>query len=294
MFSVGDLYKRLKQFKLSHAADGGRFYFAKVDVQAAFDTIPQEAMIKLLETIPSHDRYKLAKHVEIFPNGYWNTGQMQTANFKMNRKWQSVAKPVGEDPSFSQKMSELARDKTNTIFLDNAAEKAYSMPDLLKLMKSHIQQNFIKVGKKFFRQKDGIPQGSVLSSILCNYFYADLERHHLAFLNSDDSLLLRLIDDFLLISLDKSKATRFVQTLHRGLPDYGVVVNPTKSLVNFDLICDGVAVPKVPSAEGFPYCGTYVDCHTLALSKDRRRIGSCKFPWCQGVEKAIVNTTSVV
>lgn len=291
MFSVGDLYNRLKQFKASHRLNDGPYYFAKVDVTAAFDTIPQQAMVKLLETIPTHARYKLSKHVEIFPNGYRTAGQTQDANFKMNRKWQSVARPAGEALSFSERMRELAGEKSNTIFLDSAAEKAYDISELLKLMKTHIEQNFIKVGKKFFRQKNGIPQGSVLSSVLCNYFYADMERQHLAFLHSDDCLLLRLIDDILLVTLDKAKAAKFVQTLHRGLPDYGVVVNAEKSLVNFDLVCDGKLVPRCPPGQGFPYCGTTIDCQTLALAKDRQRGGTGEIPSPEGEEKSFLRLT---
>jgi telomerase reverse transcriptase len=46
---------------------------------------------------------------------------------------------------------------------------------MLKLIKEHITENVIKVtkniyqkiGSRFYRQKVGIPQGSVLSTILC-------------------------------------------------------------------------------------------------------------------------------
>ncbi|KAF7562171.1 hypothetical protein G7046_g1966 [Stylonectria norvegica] len=149
-------------------------------------------------------------------------------------------------------------------------QKTHSVHQLLALLKEHVQQNLVKVGKKYYRQKTGIPQGSVLSSFLCNYFYADLETQHLSFLQAPGCLLMRLIDDFLLVTLDKSKAARFVQTMHQGLPEYGVTVNPNKTMVNFDMKCNEVAVRKVEGS-GFPYCGTLIDCRTLDLSKDRLR-----------------------
>lgn len=34
-----------------------------------------------------------------------------------------------------------------------------------------------------FRQKTGIPQGSKISSLLCSFFYAVLEKDHLGFVN---------------------------------------------------------------------------------------------------------------
>ena len=65
MFSVGDIYNQIKAFKAKLGEGEHRLYFAKVDVQAAFDTIPQDAMIELLKGIPRAARYSIANHVEI-------------------------------------------------------------------------------------------------------------------------------------------------------------------------------------------------------------------------------------
>jgi len=35
--------------------------------------------------------------------------------------------------------------------------------------------NVFQIGKDFHKQRVGIPQGSILSTILCNFFYGDLE-----------------------------------------------------------------------------------------------------------------------
>jgi telomerase reverse transcriptase len=72
------------------------------------------------------------------------------------------------------------------------------------------------MGKNFYKQKVGIPQGSVISTILCNIFFADLEKKKLPFLVDDDGLLLRLIDDFLYISMNKDHAKEFLQHMHDG------------------------------------------------------------------------------
>jgi telomerase reverse transcriptase len=34
---------------------------------------------------------------------------------------------------------------------------------------------YVQIGSEFYKQRVGIPQGSVLSTILCNFFYGDLE-----------------------------------------------------------------------------------------------------------------------
>ncbi len=122
---------------------------------------------------------------------------------------------------------------------------------MVSLVDAHIRQNLIQVGSSYYRQSVGIPQGSMLSSILCSYFYAELEARHLTFLQADDCLLLRLIDDFLLITTSRDKAQCFMTMMQSGFKEYGVAVNPSKTLVNFAMTVNGVAVP-LESLSQFP------------------------------------------
>ncbi len=269
MFSVGDIYKRIKPFKSRISKSGERLYFAKLDVQAAFDTIPQESIIRLLNSIPQQRRYRVSTYTEVATSFTSQSGDASKA--KPVKRWPSAATSNNDNSTLLQLIeSGRVTGKKNTVFVDRW-KKYYDTTDLLQLVASHIQQNLVKIGKKFYRQSKGIPQGSILSSTLCNYFYADLEIHVLSLLNSEDCLLLRLIDDFLLITTDKHKATRFVETMHRGVPDYGVKVNPRKTLVNFDLKVGGEPVKKVGRNEPFPYCGTVIDTKTLGISRPQRK-----------------------
>ncbi|KAM5356019.1 hypothetical protein ACJ41O_002665 [Fusarium nematophilum] len=274
MFSVSDIYVRLKRFKESLGPRHGKLYFAKVDVKAAFDTIPQGAVVKLMASVPRQAKYTIMKHAEVKPGGRaMSDGEKSSA--KAIRRWHATALAAGESSDFTDRLEQdLAGKKKNTVFVDSAVRKTHGADELLGLLTQHVEQNLIKVGKKYYRQKMGIPQGSVLSSFLCNYFYADLESQHLGFLDSPDCLLLRLIDDFLLLTLDRDKAVAFVETMHRGVPEYGVRVNPSKTLVNFEMCWDNDVVQKVDQGVGFPYCGTLINCQTLDIAKDRQRDAS--------------------
>lgn len=133
-----------------------------------------------------------------------------------------------------------------------------------------------------------------MSSTLCNYFYADLERSQgLAFLDlrpgtgdgngeagtresentrgvrrDGETLLMRLIDDFLLITTNKQKAKKFVEAMHRGYPEYGVTVSAHKSLVNFDVSINDTPVPRLAGGSNkFPYCGLTINTQTLEICK---------------------------
>lgn len=45
-----------------------------------------------------------------------------------------------------------------------------------------------QIGNEYYRQVIGIPQGSILSSLLCSFFYGDLERNHLRFTDDPSSV----------------------------------------------------------------------------------------------------------
>ncbi|KAG0650734.1 Telomerase reverse transcriptase [Hyphodiscus hymeniophilus] len=269
LFSVGDLYTKLTAFKSSLQGSQKPLYFAKLDVQSAFDTIPQRAVLQLMASIPSDSEYRISKHVEIKPGDGWREGN---GNAKPIRKWIALAKDSEDFQRFDENLeSELAVGRKNTIFVENVVNQFRETDDLLTLLAEHVEHNMVKIGKKFYRQKEGIPQGSVLSSLLCNYFYADLEARHLQFLQSGNSLLLRLIDDFLLITTEQSHAKKFLQVMHDGLPAYGVRVNPDKTLVNFETVINGKKVERLVGNNSFPYCGTFINTKSLDITKDRER-----------------------
>ncbi|RYO84278.1 hypothetical protein DL766_006470 [Monosporascus sp. MC13-8B] len=270
MFSVGDIYRRIKPFKEKIASRPQKLYFAKLDVQSAFDTIPQAAIVGLLGSIPQARRYRIFKYLQVAPNLWSRPNREPESKLKLTKKWTLAATRTHDALTLTDILeSGRAANRRNTVFVDSFSKRDYETSELLQLVASHIEQNLVKIGKKFYRQKEGIPQGSVLSSTLCNYFYADLEAHVLPFLDSEDCLLLRLIDDFLLITTDKRKAVRFVETMHRGVPEYGVVVNPRKTLVNFELMLDQQPVPSLAPDQSFPYCGTKIDCETLGIARAR-------------------------
>ncbi|KAM0486844.1 hypothetical protein ACHAPX_000108 [Trichoderma viride] len=270
LFAVGDIYERLKAFKDSLTPDKHHiFYFAKIDVKAAFDTIPQSSVLQLMKSVPSQSRYLITKHAEVKPGERLGLTDGKSAT-KPVRRWHSTAIAQEQPISFLDRLETgMGSKKKNTVFVDSAAFQKHDTRGLLALLSEHVGRNIVKIGKKYYRQKKGIPQGSVLSTFLCNYFYADLEAQHLDFLEEPDSLLLRLVDDFLLITLDKDKAVQFVETMHQGVPEYGVEVGHDKTLVNFDMDVDGEVVRKLAKGAKFPYCGTFIDCKTLEITKDR-------------------------
>lgn len=102
--------------------------------------------------------------------------------------------------------------------------------------------------------EQGIPQGSILSTLLCNLYYGHIERNVLewqvkrkqplpeeeaegldaaAISSRHASLLIRLTDDYLLLTTRPHLAHWFARTMAAGMPRWGCEINPNKSRVNF-------------------------------------------------------------
>ncbi|MCJ1286569.1 hypothetical protein MMC26_005915 [Xylographa opegraphella] len=275
LFSVGDLYPKLKAFRaqlLASKRGHECLYFVKVDVQSCFDTIPQRQVTAHIETLCSETEYRISRHAEIKPNNAHDYRSGIQLESKPRRKFVATARAGQDYKNFQEMINEKwGPVKKSTIFVDPVVQSLQEKDTLLDLLREHVEQNVVKIGKKFFRQKQGIPQGSVLSSLLCNFFYAEFEKECVDFLSTSDSLLLRLIDDFLLITTNHSHATRFAQIMHKGSEKYGVHVRADKSLTNFECIIDTTSLPRLDSGSGFPYCGTMIDTATLEITKDRGR-----------------------
>lgn len=275
MFSSDEMYQRLHRFRtqLQQSENADKpLYFAKVDVESCFDSIPQKPLLKLLNDLISAEGYTITRHAQAKALGECDQSKDQPKIVpKASWKWKGKARVTDQKELFSEHAQKEAEASLGTVFVDLEGKTHRSRAGILALLREHVERNIVQIGKKFYRQTTGIPQGSIVSSLLCNFFYAELESKVLAFLQDDESLLLRLIDDFLLISTNRDTATRFVQVMHRGLPEYGLRVKEDKSKVNFDVQVDGRDVSRLPAATNFPYCGNAINTINLNITRDEIR-----------------------
>ncbi|KAG9689750.1 hypothetical protein KCU95_g13462, partial [Aureobasidium melanogenum] len=275
MFSSDEIYQRLHRFRnqLQETGKANKpLYFAKVDVQSCFDSIPQKPLLRLLNALISAEGYTITRYAQAKALGdFGSTEDQPTIIPKASWKFKGKARTTDQNEIFSDHAHKEADAALGTVFVDLEGKTHRSRAGILALLREHIERNIVQIGKKFYRQTTGIPQGSIVSSLLCNFFYAELEQRVLAFLQDGESLLLRLIDDFLLVTTNRDTATRFVQVMHRGLPEYGLKVKEDKSKVNFDVQVDGRVVSRLPAATNFPYCGNAINTVNLNITRDETR-----------------------
>jgi len=242
-------------------------FFAKVDVSACFDTIPQEGVIELVAELLSTEHYQVEQHALIKGSQGLQPGD-GFAKIPPRVKFYSEGRSAGGltgEPSNEHKSNSGCG---NCVLVGPLAQQSLRKQQVLTLLKEHVERNLVKLGKKYYRQRNGIPQGSILSSLLCNFFYGKLEQELMTW--NDSCIMLRLIDDFLLITTDRQHAESFLRLLHKGIPTYGVSIKPEKSLVNFDMNIDGRSVPKTATPY-FPYCGLLIDQGSLNIKRDMEK-----------------------
>ena len=106
--------------------------------------------------------------------------------------------------------------------------------------------------------------------------------------NHDLHLLVRIVDDFLLISTCKVTSNRFLQKLNKGIPRLGVKINSDKSRVNYPLSLENTVTGEMEAVnvcqKFFPWCGLLINTTTCEISLDHERfIGS------QAIDTVIVH-----
>ncbi|GAA6017246.1 hypothetical protein JCM11491_001868 [Sporobolomyces phaffii] len=262
-----EIYAKLKQYKASLFAgneDGigelPELYFVKVDVKSCFDTIKQDKLLALVEEILSETLYYIQKY-----------SQVVAYSGKTARMFKRQACADDDLGSFQELAMKLAENLHDVVLTDQVRYDDVDRDKFMALLKEHITTNLVKVNGHLYRQRDGIPQGSVLSSLLCSLFYGDMENTRLAFTKDIKSLLMRYVDDFMFVTTKKHLAVRFLQTMVDGIPEYGCFVSTEKRLTNFDVsLDDGEVVPPLASGEDFSYCGLAIDTKTLEIKMNLR------------------------
>jgi telomerase reverse transcriptase len=194
----------------------------------------------MMDSLMSMQAYRTGKHVEISPIGalqrlHGQQGDVEPAPIK---RYVAHSSGATEAVPFNKLVDkQLTGKRVNTVFVDTNMQRQESKAELMHLLCEHVERN------------------------------AELERDVLGFTLNEDCLLLRLLDDFLLISTSRQQAERFVRVMHEGHAEYGVTVQASKSVTNFDVQVDGGWIGQCEPKSRFVYCGMRIDTRTLEVSK---------------------------
>ena len=73
-----------------------------------------------------------------------------------------------------------------------------------------------KAGGHYYLQKQGICQGSVVSTLLCSFYYGTMEKEYLPPVLEGEEILMRQVDDFLYVTPYIKRAIAFTDIFLRG------------------------------------------------------------------------------
>lgn len=262
-------------------------YFTSVDIKHCYDTINQKRLYKLLQSVVKTDEY-LTKSTFLLHSK--NDSASLRCRWKKN-----TFSPI----EFTHQSASQQKTNTfNSITVDGVSCSMDSKKNILGLLRDHIFGQIAVVNggfdDRYLLQKDGIPQGSILSSMLCNIYFGDIEKLLLGSVfglsrvirgstpdcdvllltnKSSISLLIRIVDDFLMVSSNKMISTSFLQKLQRGIPRIGVKINREKSRVNYAaaLPTDSGNAQTRTRNLNFSWCGLLINTRTCEVSLDPTR-----------------------
>ncbi|XP_049849305.1 uncharacterized protein LOC126318357 [Schistocerca gregaria] len=280
-----EVYHRLSHFKQQlQKPDGAlpKLYFVKVDLERAYDNIKQTRLFELI----SND----VLHLEHYLRITWSQTRVDHNQCKCS--WKKKIFHPSKHPQFPHVASELSKRLRHVIFTDGVKTDTVRRDDLLDLLYQHIFFNIIRDEKRYYKQAEGVSQGSTTSALLCSLYYAHLERNELREFSSPSAcppphrsdapgenwLLLHWIDDFLFVTTNPLQAKSFADKMHAGFADYGCYCNPSKTVVNFDHACQNKPLPKchLQSGDAHPsilWCGWALDTLTLDVQRDFSFVG---------------------
>ncbi|KAM7147543.1 telomerase reverse transcriptase [Molossus nigricans] len=267
VLGMDDIYRAWHAFVLRMRAQdpAPQLYFVKVDVMGAYDALPQDRLVEVIANIvkPQEHTYCLRQYAVV----------QRTARGHIRRSFKRhVSTFTDLQPYMKQFVQELQKTSSlrDAVVIEQSCslnEAGSSLFDFfLRLVHNHV----IRIGGKFYIQCQGIPQGSILSTLLCSLCYGDMESRMFPGLQQD-GLLLRLVDDFLLVTPHLARAKAFLRTLSRGVAEYGCTANLQKTVVNFPMGDEalGCAAPlQLPAHCLFPWCGLLLDTRTLEVFCD--------------------------
>ncbi|KAJ8762959.1 hypothetical protein K2173_023088 [Erythroxylum novogranatense] len=242
VFDYNDIYKKLCPFitSLKNGSTTIPDVFVVVsDVSKAFDSIDQDKLLDVMKDVLHEDEYHLKQYYQVVctKKSLWVHENLMLTD-------PCIGKGITE-------FSSLLSSPLHAVIVNQGQDKHLKRRQLLYILNEHVKRNIVQLDKGFYLQDLGISQGSVLSSLLCSFYYGHLERNVIfSFLegtagpltcdltkviSSPSSILLRLIDDFLFISTSKKQAASFFFMLQRGFQGYNCHMNEGKYCLNFDI-----------------------------------------------------------
>ncbi|XP_053916186.1 telomerase reverse transcriptase isoform X2 [Cuculus canorus] len=184
VFGKDDIYKTWKKFVTKVLESDGEiphFYYVKADVSRAYDTIPHNKLVEVISRILNPEKrtvYCIRRYAVI----------MITTTGKARRLYKRHVSTFKDFmPDMKQFVSQLHEDASlqNAIIVEQSLTFNETSSSLFTFFLQMIHNNILEIGNRYYLQCCGIPQGSILSTLLCSLCYGDMENKLLCGVQQD-------------------------------------------------------------------------------------------------------------
>jgi hypothetical protein len=274
---------------------GGPLSIFTADAHAAYDSLSQDGVLAVAAPVLKADNaYVIRSHTVIRASGpggaiqQFNHHQSDArgvsditsaalrahigvapsriaapSNVRARREYEAF--PEDSVPRFPDLATNMARRMRNAIFCDSVVgwgargvdARLVQKTAAIRQLETHVRGHLVATPDGLTVQTRGLPQGSVLSSALCNIAFGGVEaavflpraRASLSTCDTRGSaLVMRLTDDWLVAAEDGRVALALADALHAGAPSWGVGINAAKTVTSFSFDVGGTGGLAAPQS----------------------------------------------
>ena len=196
--NFGAIRQKLRDYicKVRSKSISSGFYIVVSDIQSCYDTMRHDKLMAILKGALLKEEYMIKKSTAFYANE-------ALRRIEGGMRWR-VIDPGDYVPS----MQDLCDgDDRNCIVYDNVVHSYMTKEQVLSSISTLVEQNVVSIESKFYVQSRGIPQGSILSTIVCNIYYGRVDA--MLACDSSDHMLMRLVDDYIFVSTDRQRRRYF-------------------------------------------------------------------------------------
>lgn len=229
--SVPHMLDRLARFRKQH--NSRPVYYVKLDAEKCFDLLDRNIALELAAKLLQDENYWHYNYRQ-YDFRVARLAQDRNSLSSYRGTWCDLVRGTSM-PHF--RPENLPLSHKNGIQILQRLQILRKREELFALLRSHLHNCHINLSPQTRKEGDlytiirGIPQGSSMSTMLCNIVLDTMEKHCLRY-DSRRSLLMRYVDDFLFLTTDRNEVDSFLKQMTHGCAEYGVRVNMAKTQSN--------------------------------------------------------------
>lgn len=275
ILGLNEFYLVYKNFVQGLGGGSREMHILTMDVEKCFDNLDQSKVCQAVSGILKQEDYTITGYNQVFMNNKLTKRIRSIAHKHVEVNLQGL--DAGDAEPIFRTIFDRARNNTaSCILIDRAEGWHVGRSEITRKVSQHIKTHLTKFGARTFCQGRGIPQGSILSSLLCSICIDQFEKLYVDPIlfsqeNSDknpgqsqegpaSALCVRMLDDFLVISTNPDRLRSFQLAMERGFPDFGLRVKASKTVVSS------------PDQVKIPWCGYLFNSSDLTVTLDESRL----------------------